>query len=178
MDARSIPKPDTSSVIKTQHRNISQLFEQLGDPEAQLEERPRGHRQRGPQHYVLAHEIIGALLAHTEGVQRSLLPVIREKAADGAKLSADSVRDDGEMLSIARRLRTLEGSAPTFTTTVDALRRAFEHHVRREEDLFFPVLRDTLSEKDSRVLGNILRRAEFEVLSHSMAGETLAGDVL
>jgi hypothetical protein len=172
------PQLDTPTLLAAQHRNILRLFEELRDPHVHLKAGQEDHGQGEPQHYKLAHEIVGALMAHIEGVQKRLLPVIRENAADGRKLSEDSTRADGDMLAITRQLDTMEVSAPAFITTVDTLQRAFEHHVQREEAGFFPVLRNTLSPKNSRLLAESFRQAEFGALSHSAAGETFAAEVL
>jgi hypothetical protein len=178
MNSKSASEPDTATLLAAQHRSILRLFEQLRDPELHLKEGQEDHGQGGPQRYRWAHEIIGALTAHTEGVQRRLLPVLRENAAAGGTLGEQLVRDDDDMLAIARQLDTMAVSSVEFIPTVETLQRAFEHHAQREEALLFPVLRKALSPKNSRLLAAGLRRAEFDALSHSDAGETFAADVL
>jgi hypothetical protein len=100
MNLKSATEPDTATLLAAQRRSILRLFEQLRDPQLHLKEGQEDHGQGGPQRYRWAHEIIGALMAHTEGVQRRLLPLLRENAAAGGTLSEDLVRDDDDLLAI------------------------------------------------------------------------------
>ena len=129
------------------HREVEQLFA----------------RYETTRDEAIAREIAELLTLHSEAEEQVLYPELRRLVDGGDDLADESVQ---EHASIATLLARMQDSPPAdLRDLVDAIAAQVAEHVRREESVIFPAMRESAVDADE--LGRRLEAAEGEAPSRS-----------
>lgn len=93
---------------------------------------------------------------HALQEENVIYPMIARKAGDAA---GELNKEHGEVKAMLFELTRMDKTDPAFATTLAQLRIALEEHMREEEDVLFPALRDRLSQEENRNLARAMNMA-------------------
>lgn len=135
---------DWSDALKTEHRMVETLFEQLlGTSEDQAMKRNG-----------LLAKIAYALTKHATEEENVIYPALKRHQPDGA---ADHLaHDHAEIKRFIFELKEMEASDPRWIIRAREFQQLVEHHVREEEDEIFPALFASLSQEENARLTKLM----------------------
>jgi len=93
---------------------------------------------------------------HALQEENVIYPMIAREAADA---TGELNKEHGEVKAMLFELTRMDKTDPAFATTLAHLRGALEEHMREEEDVLFPALRERLSEDENRKLTRAMNMA-------------------
>lgn len=114
---------------------------------------PAEHPQRRAVQLAAIKHMIAKHALQEENV---IYPMI---ARDGAEAAGELNKDHGEVKAMLFELTRLDKTDPAFATTLAQLRSALEEHMREEEEVLFPALRERLSPDENRKLTRAMNMA-------------------
>ncbi|MBW3640727.1 MAG: hemerythrin domain-containing protein [Actinobacteria bacterium] len=121
---------DVLDVLTTDHREVSELFEQIGSAVDPAERRD------------LSDSLISELVRHSVAEEMYVYPAMREHLPDGDAAVDDDTDEHKQLETLMKELESADVSAPEFLQTLGQLRMLFDHHIRDEEGEQFPQLRE------------------------------------
>lgn len=93
---------------------------------------------------------------HALQEENVIYPMIAREAGDAA---GELNKEHGEVKAMLFELARMDKADPAFETTLTQLRAALAEHMREEEDVLFPALRERLSEDENRKLTRAMNMA-------------------
>ncbi|WP_285713851.1 hemerythrin domain-containing protein [Erythrobacter oryzae] len=93
---------------------------------------------------------------HALQEENVIYPMIAREAGDAA---GELNKEHGEVKAMLFELTRMDKTDPAFATTLAQLRGALEEHMREEEDVLFPALRERLSDDENRKLTRAMNMA-------------------
>lgn len=138
-------------LIAQDHRNVEDLFGQY-ERATDTDEQTR-----------IVHEVIHELAVHGEVEELLFYPRVREKAAEGERLTDEAVHEHVEMKKTLNELDSMTASDEGFDDRMRELIAEVRHHVGEEENDIFPQIRAAVSEQELEDLGQQLQRAKSVV---------------
>lgn len=100
--------------------------------------------------------IMHMIAKHALQEENVIYPMIAREAGDAA---GELNKEHGEVKAMLFELTGMDKTDPAFATTLARLRGALEEHMREEEDVLFPALRDRLSVDENRKLTRAMNTA-------------------
>jgi hemerythrin superfamily protein len=139
---------DAVTVIKTDHRLMEQLFDQL----------KAGAGDRS----ALVTEIAARLTAHARAEETEVYPVIAKAAGEREEIEHGTF----EHLEAEHKLRKVANliGSPHFDQALDEFIAAVNHHVQEEESEILPALEKVTDKKTREKLGAAFERARLDEL--------------
>ncbi len=80
-------------------------------------------------------------------------------ARDSSEAAGELNKEHGEVKAMLFELTRMDKTDPGFATTLTELRVALEEHMREEEDVLFPALRERLSQEENLKLTRAMNMA-------------------
>jgi hemerythrin superfamily protein len=142
---------DWLDALKAEHLMIMDLFYDL---EATTTD-DAGKRRR------LVGRIRATIEKHAFEEETVVYPAVR--LGEGDELAGKLVLEHGEMMSLLYELDTVAPDSLGFMKTAHALRRVLEEHIREEEDVVFPRLRERLTPGMDARLTALLHKAGLKL---------------
>lgn len=94
---------------------------------------------------------------HALQEENVIYPMLRRQESAEA---ADGLNEDhGLIKALLFELTEMDKADPAFITTLERLRETLQEHMRQEEDVLFPALRDRLSDAENRKLTRTMNMA-------------------
>lgn len=159
---------DATKLLEQQHREVDGLFEKLSASDTKKDAALK----------ALVQELARKLLTHMIIEQTIFYPAV-------ADVDQDFVHEGYEEHHVARgQIARLAGTSPdedTFDARVTTLKELIKHHVKEEEQEFFPKIRKKMSAERLNELG-VAMKTEFdrqvERLPRTLFARAEAVDVL
>lgn len=115
---------------------------------------PAEHPQRRSVQLGMVKQMIGKHALEEENV---IYPMLR-RGGEGDTFGALH-KEHGEVKAMLYELTQMDKADPGFDVTLGQLREALEAHMREEEDVLFPALRERLSAEENRKLTRTMNLA-------------------
>lgn len=132
--------------LKAEHRVVRKLLKAM--THAEFEEPAR--------RAALLEKVSELLTRHAVEEENVVYPALSGMGEGGE--ATDLVDDHAGMKALLRELQALAPEDPRWREQARALRKAFDKHVREEEDEVFPVLRERLGETENAKLTRLVAR--------------------
>lgn len=113
------------------------------------------HPQRRTVQLTALKHMIGKHALQEENV---VYPMLR-RSPEGGETFGDLHKDHGEVKAMLYELTETDKADTAFDATLRNLRDALEEHMREEEEVLFPALRERLSEAENRKLTRAMNMA-------------------
>jgi hemerythrin-like domain-containing protein len=149
--------PDALELLKSQHREVEELFEKLEDAG------DNAVKQKQQIFAAIAHK----LECHAQIEERIFYPEGREVDED---TTLEAYEEHGVVRFLIDAIKGTDPSDETFKAKATVLKEVVEHHVEEEEDEFFPKMKKALGKERLKELGAELQ-AEFERLDAELDPE-------
>lgn len=149
-EARTENVSDAVKLLVIDHQKVERIFTEL--------ERSSSVSERKS----LCAQLDAELSRHTALEERVLYPFVRTSISDGPKLVEDAVAEHDEARRLLEQVVTADPSTSAFTTAVEQLQRAVDHHVHDEEAELFPTLEAEVSADALREMRRQLEAAKAE----------------
>ena len=143
---------DAISLLRADHANVLDLFEQFRDIRHELDEQEKD---------ALVARICGELIVHTAVEEEMLYPEAR------AALGEDDLFDEATVEHAAAKdliaqLGEMEPGDDLYDAKVSVLGEYVKHHIQEEQDRIFPRLREAAVDLDA--LGERLAQRKAELM--------------
>lgn len=115
---------------------------------------PAEHPQRRTVQLGMIKQMIGKHALEEENV---IYPMLRRGGEGDA--FGELHKEHGEVKAMLYELTQMDKADPGFDVTLGQLREALETHMREEEDVLFPALRERLSAEENRKLTRAMNLA-------------------
>ncbi|MCH0559454.1 hemerythrin domain-containing protein [Streptomyces sp. MUM 16J] len=139
---------DALDMLMHDHRMVEQLFRDFG---ASASERQR----RG-----VVELLVRELSKHAALEEMYVLPLAKKVLSDGDQVVAEQLSGHQGVKQTLLALDRLGEGDPRTGDLVAKLRREVGEHIRAQEDVFIPRLRETVSQEDLDRLGVLLTKAK------------------
>jgi hemerythrin-like domain-containing protein len=147
---------DAITLLREDHKTVEQLFkrfEKAGD---------RAHVEKRQ----IVDRIIEELSVHAAIEEQVFYPVARATVPGTEDIALESLEEHHIVKWVLSELERLDPSDERFDAKVTVLIENVRHHVKEEEDEFFPKVRKTLSRSDLADLGDALTDAKKSAPTH------------
>src|SRR3954463_10028617 len=147
---------DAISMLKDDHKNVERLFkrfESAGD---------RAHVQKRD----IVDRIIEELAAHAAIEEQVFYPVARATVPKTEDIVLESLEEHPIVTWVLSELDTMSPEDERFDAKVTVLIENVRHHVKEEEEDFFPKVRDELGRKALNDLGDAMAAAKQVAPTH------------
>jgi len=147
---------DAITLLKNDHKTVEQLFkkfEQAGD-RAYVEKR------------TIVDRIIEALSQHAAIEEQFFYPVSRATVSDVEDIALESIEEHHIVKWLLSELEHTEPEDERFDAKVTVLIENVRHHVKEEEEDFFPKVREDLGRNALADLGEAMERAKELAPTH------------
>jgi iron-sulfur cluster repair protein YtfE (RIC family) len=144
--ARSRLHGDWFGHLKAEHRVVRKLLKAMTHADFEAPARRA----------ALLEKVTDLLARHAVEEENAVYPAL-DAMGEAGEMS-DLVDDHAEMKTLLRELQALPPEDPRWRETAKALKKAFDKHVREEEDQVFPVLREHLGESENAKLTKLVQR--------------------
>ncbi|HEY0521489.1 MAG TPA: hemerythrin domain-containing protein [Ilumatobacteraceae bacterium] len=144
---------DAITLLRDDHKTVEQLFkrfEKAGD-DANQEKRQ------------IVDMIIEELSVHAAIEEQLFYPVARATVPDAEDITLESLEEHHIVKWLLSELKDMEPTHERFQAKVTVLMENVRHHVREEQDEFFPKVRNALSRAALADLGQALADAKMSV---------------
>lgn len=139
-------------LLKTQHREVNQLFEQIGELQG---ERDAGER------LDLTNQVADALAVHARIEEEIFYPAC--KRAEVEELLRESLEEHLIQKRLIADLVDMEPGDPQFDARCHELEEMVEHHVQFEESELMPRVERFLGQRRLEELGDEMERLATEI---------------
>jgi len=132
---------DILQLLMAEHREVKAMFQQyrkLVDAGG-----------KGDERMLIASQICVALTLHTQVEEEILYPAAREVLTRDEDLVDEAYVEHAGAKSLIAQIKTRTSDQPLFDAKVHVLGEYIDHHVREEENEFFPKLRKTTLDLDA-----------------------------
>ncbi|MCP9205933.1 hemerythrin domain-containing protein [Streptomyces cucumeris] len=132
---------DVVELLTEEHRQVQELFD--------------GYRAAGDpaQRRRLVERITVEVVRHSVAEESHLYPTVRTALPDGDQIADEEIEELAEAERILAELDALDPRDREFDPLVRRLMDVVSMHIRGEEDLVFPELRDRLTTEELLILG-------------------------
>ena len=140
---------DAISYLKDDHRNVEVkfvAFERLG---------PRAHKGREK----IVREVIAALSKHAAIEEAHVYPEARQRLANSAELVLEALEEHHLVKVTLAELSAMNATDERFDAKFSVLVANVRRHVKEEERVLFPAMRNTFSKRELVEMGSILAEA-------------------
>jgi hemerythrin superfamily protein len=147
---------DAITLLRADHKTVEQLFkrfEKAGD---------RAHVEKRQ----IVDRIIEELSVHAAVEEQVFYPVARATVPGTEDIALESLEEHHIVKWVLSELERLDPSDERFDAKVTVLIENVRHHVKEEEDEFFPKVRKELSRRDLADLGEALTDAKKSAPTH------------
>jgi hemerythrin superfamily protein len=151
---RTPPRGDAISLLKRDHREIEALFKEF----ERAGERDRRKKKK------LVKQMIEQLSMHGRIEEQLFYPQLRD-AAKEKELTLKAVEEHDLIKVLLGQLENMTPEEERFQPKVTVLIESVRDHVKEEEDLLFPKLRDALSPIQLKDLGTRLEEGRKAIQS-------------
>jgi hemerythrin superfamily protein len=136
-------------ILTREHRHIEGLFSQLRET-------------KGDQREQMFESLKDILIEHSRSEERVLYPQL-EALSDLRKLADDAREDHATADQLLNELDSKKIEAKDWLACLATLEETVDHHVKFEEDLIFPRLRQYFLIEELRIMGEEYLRVEGRV---------------
>jgi hemerythrin superfamily protein len=150
---------DAIVLLKADHRKVERLFKQFekaGD---------RAHRTK----CRIADEVIRELTTHAYIEETLFYPTARAAVPQTSEHVLESVEEHHVVAWMLSELAHTEPTDERFDAKMAVLMENVRHHVEEEEQDWFPQVREAMSRKDLRSLGEEMQAARSSAPSDPLA---------
>jgi hemerythrin superfamily protein len=147
---------DGISMLKDDHKTVEQLFkrfEKAGD---------RAHVEKRD----IVDRIIEALSVHAAIEEQLFYPVARATVADTEDIALESLEEHHIVKWVLSELESMSPEDERFDAKVTVLIENVRHHVKEEEQEFFPLVRNQLGRSSLSDLGEAMAAAKKVAPTH------------
>jgi hemerythrin superfamily protein len=148
---------DAISMLKDDHRNVERLFKR--------------YESTGDRAYVqkrdIVDRIIEELAAHSAIEEQVFYPVARATVPKTEDIALESLEEHHIVKWVLSELDTMSPEDERFDAKVTVLIENVRHHVKEEEDDFFPKVRDELGRSALGELGDVMEAAKQVAPTHA-----------
>jgi Hemerythrin HHE cation binding domain len=147
-DGGEAPAPDALELIRSDHREVDELFAKaLGD------DTPAAQRRRAIK------QITEALTVHARMEEALFYPALRKAGgADERDSVLEAAEEHGVVKDLIAKIERSEGRDETLTAKVTVLKELVHHHVKEEEGTIFDEARRVLGQERLEKLGQEMQR--------------------
>jgi len=142
--------PDAIQLLENQHREVEALFKQLEETS------DRAYRART----TIFEEIANKLTNHAKIEEKIFYPEGKEVEED---MTLEAYEEHDVMKHMIAKIRRTEANDETYMAKVTVLKEVVEHHVKEEENEYFPKIREEFEAEFLKELGQEMQAA-FEKL--------------
>ncbi len=135
------PRKDILQLLMAEHREVKAMFQQyrkLADAGG-----------KGDERMLLASQICVALTLHTQVEEEILYPAARDVLTKDEDIVDEAYVEHASAKSLIAQIKTMTSDQPLFDAKVHVLGEYIDHHVKEEENEFFPKLRKTALDLDA-----------------------------
>jgi hemerythrin superfamily protein len=132
VDARS---QNALQLLMAEHREVEAMF-------LQYQKLAEGGG-KGDERMLLASQICVALALHTQVEEEILYPAARAALTKDEDIVDEAYVEHAGAKTLIEQIKTMTSDQPLFDARVKVLREYIAHHVKEEENEFFPKLRKT-----------------------------------
>jgi hemerythrin superfamily protein len=132
---------DILQLLVAEHREVQAMFQQY----RKLAEAGG----KGDERMLLASQICVALTLHTQVEEEILYPAARVVLTRDEDLVDEAYVEHAGAKSLIAQIKTMTSDQPLFDAKVHVLGEYIAHHVKEEENEFFPKLRKTTLDLDA-----------------------------
>lgn len=152
---------DVVDLLTADHREVQVLFE--------------GYRANADpgQRRLLVERITVEIVRHSVAEEQYLYPTVRRALPDGDEVAEREIEELSEAERILGDLEDLDPADRRFDSLVRELYDVVSMHIRGEEDVIFPELRERLTEEERMALG--LRVGEAKAATPDPPGGQIGG---
>ena len=126
---------DALQLLMAEHREVKAMFQQY----QQLADAGG----KGDERMLLASQICVALTLHTQVEEEILYPAARTVLTRDEDIVDEAYVEHAGAKSLIAQIKTMTSDQPLFDAKVKVLGEYIDHHVKEEENEFFPKLRKT-----------------------------------
>jgi hemerythrin-like domain-containing protein len=146
---------DILQLLMAEHREAKAMFQQYH----QLAEAGG----KGDERMLLASQICVALTLHTQLEEEILYPAARTVLTHDEDVVDEAYVEHAGAKSLIAQLKTMTSDQPLFDAKVKVLGEYIDHHVKEEENEFFPKLRKT--SLDLRAMGDRMAERRKQLMA-------------
>ena len=147
---------DAIALLKADHKKVKGLFAEAED----LSDRATTQLKK------LGDQICMELTVHAECEETVFYPAVKERTQRGHKEERDMVLEAYEEHSLAKKviadLEAIDATDESYRPKLKTLKEVIEHHVKEEENDFFPAVRELINEDDLITLGQQMAEIKAE----------------
>jgi hypothetical protein len=145
--------PDAIAVLEAEHRELRELFDRVSSPD---EDRP-----------AVLQQLLRKLAAHLAMEKQMVLPVLRDRVADGNTAADRMTEQHDQMEKILTLVERRKVNSPDVPGLVTDLLDSTDEHISAAETTIEPGLRSALSASELQELGSRMVSEERQDLSHA-----------
>jgi len=147
----SADRTNAIDLLKTDHRKVESLFEQVKANED-------GNNE------ATFRKIKSELDVHSHVEEKIFYPHLLEKGdKELKKIVREGVEEHGQVKDLLTELAGLSGDSPTFKAKLTVLMENVEHHVEEEEGEMFEMAEDQIPEETLQRLGSLMQAEKAKV---------------
>jgi predicted DNA-binding protein len=147
--------PDAIAYLESQHREVEELFKKMDELS------DRAHKSRG----VIFEEIAHKLTNHAKIEELIFYPEGKDVDKD---MTLEAYEEHDVVKQLIAKIKRTETSDETYMAKVTVLKEVVEHHVKEEEEEYFPKTRKDFGAEHLKELGAELK-SKFEKLEAKYA---------
>lgn len=126
---------DALQLLMAEHREVKAMFQQY--------QKLADAGGKGDERMLLASQICVALTLHTQVEEEILYPAARNVLTKDEDIVDEAYVEHAGAKTLIAQIKTMTSDQPMFDAKVKVLGEYIDHHVREEENEFFPKLRKT-----------------------------------
>ena len=126
---------DALQLLMAEHREVKAMFQQY--------QKLADAGGKGDERMLLASQICVALTLHTQVEEEILYPAARTMLTRDEDVVDEAYVEHAGAKTLIAQIKTMTSDQPMFDAKVKVLGEYIDHHVREEENEFFPKLRKT-----------------------------------
>jgi hemerythrin superfamily protein len=126
---------DALQLLMAEHREVKAMFQQY--------QKLADAGGKGDERMLLASQICVALTLHTQVEEEILYPAARTVLTKDEDIVDEAYVEHAGAKTLIAQIKTMTSDQPMFDAKVTVLGEYIDHHVREEENEFFPKLRKT-----------------------------------
>ena len=130
------PHQDILQLLMAEHREVKAMFQQY--------QKLADAGGKGDERMLLASQICVALTLHTQVEEEILYPAARTMLTRDEDVVDEAYVEHAGAKTLIAQIKTMTSDQPLFDAKVKVLGEYIDHHVKEEENEFFPKLRKTL----------------------------------
>ena len=141
---------DAITLLKADHKKVSQLFRDF--KKAEMAERPDRSK--------IVKKVIEELSVHAAIQEKVFYPAVREEVPDLEDDILESLEEHHVMKWTLAELDAIDVDDERYDAKVSVLIEQVRHHVKEEEEVWFPKVREQMGRKRLGELGARLEQAK------------------